>query len=49
LGNWNSSNWQLAIGKTKCKGFNHKGHKGNTKEQQKQKTQEAKKLQLSPG
>jgi hypothetical protein len=23
-----SSNWQIAIGKTNCKGFNHKGHEG---------------------
>jgi uncharacterized protein (DUF697 family) len=35
------SKWQLAIGKTNCKGFNHKGHEGNTKEQQKQKTTKA--------
>jgi hypothetical protein len=32
-----AENQQLAIGKTNCKGFNHKGHEGNTKEEQKQK------------
>jgi hypothetical protein len=31
---------KIAIGKTNCKGFNHKGHEGNTKEQQKQELRE---------